>query len=211
MCLIDHAILYLNLTKESNDVMWWGQLEILSKHCFSKEEVECNFAELVDLLNSDRICSLEVAWILEDITLIRDIFYFTIIIIIASILLRCNSDALTLTSAAKEKENVIAWLEEYLSFLFPILLQDSILMKSRIDSAQKKKKYIYYFCVSSLVRKMIWRLGPGPWVFESTKEEVYPCTFFRLHFVKYGEKWNKYVKRKISWQLCFLHNFNYDR
>ena len=67
----------------------------------------CNFAELVDLLNSDRICSLEVAWILEDITLIRDIFYFTIIII-ASILLRCNSDALTLTSAAKEKENGIA-------------------------------------------------------------------------------------------------------
>ena len=138
-------------------------------------------------------------------------FYFTIIIIIASILLRCNSDALTLTSAAKEKENVIAWLEEYLSFLFPILLQYSILIKSRIDYAQKKKKYIYYFCVSSLVRKMIWRLGPGPWVFEPTKEEVYPCTFFRLHFVKYGEKWNKYVKRKISWQLCFLHNFNYDR
>ena len=71
-------------------------------------EVECNFAELVDRLNSDRICSLEVAWILEDITLIRDIFYFTIIVIIASILLRCNSDALTLTSTAKEKENVIA-------------------------------------------------------------------------------------------------------
>ena len=71
-------------------------------------EVECNFAELVDLLNWDRICSLEVAWILEDITLIRDIFYFTISIIIASILLRCNSDALTLTNAAKEKENVIA-------------------------------------------------------------------------------------------------------
>ena len=130
--------------------MWWGQLEILSKHCFSKVEVECNFAELVDLLNSDRICSLEVAWIFEDITLIRDSFDF--IIIIASIPLWCNS-------AAKEKENIIAWLGEYLSFLFPILLQDSILMKSRIDSAQKKKKYIHYFCVSSLVRKMIWRLG----------------------------------------------------
>ena len=150
MCLIDHAILYLNLTKESNDVMWWGQLEILSKHCFSKVEVECNFAELVDRLNSDRICSLEVAWILEDITLIRDIFYFTIIIIV-SILLRCNSDALTLTSTAKEKENVIAWLKEYLSFLFPILLQDSILMKSRIDSAQKKKKYIYILFLCKLV------------------------------------------------------------
>ena len=124
MCLIDHAILYLNLTKESNDVMWWGQLEILSKHCFSKVEVECNFAELVDRLNSDRICSLEVAWILEDITLIRDIFYFTIIII-ASILLRCNSDALTLTSAAKEKENVITWLEEY--YLFSPLFYYKIL------------------------------------------------------------------------------------
>ena len=36
--------------------------------------VECNFAKLVDLLNSDRVCSLEVAWILEDIKLICDQF-----------------------------------------------------------------------------------------------------------------------------------------
>ena len=36
--------------------------------------MECNFAELVDLLNSDRVCSLEVAWILEDIKLICDQF-----------------------------------------------------------------------------------------------------------------------------------------
>ena len=117
MCLIDHAILYLNLTKESNDVMWWGQLEILSKHCFSKVEVECNFAELVDLLNSDRICSLEVAWILEDITLIRDIFYFTISIIIASILLRYNSDALTLTNAAKKKKRMSLQKKKRMSLL----------------------------------------------------------------------------------------------
>ena len=36
--------------------------------------MECNFAELVDLLNSYRVCSLEVAWILEDIKLIYDQF-----------------------------------------------------------------------------------------------------------------------------------------
>ena len=41
---------------------------------FSHMQVECNFAELVDLLNSDRICSLEVAWILEDIAIIKDSF-----------------------------------------------------------------------------------------------------------------------------------------
>ena len=39
-------------------------------------QVESNFAELVDLLNSDRICSLEVAWILEDIAIIKDSFNF---------------------------------------------------------------------------------------------------------------------------------------
>ena len=38
--------------------------------------VECNFAELVDLLNLDRIYYLEVAWIIEDIGLIRDSFSF---------------------------------------------------------------------------------------------------------------------------------------
>ena len=37
-------------------------------------EVECNFAELVDFLNSEIICSLEAAWILEDISLISDSF-----------------------------------------------------------------------------------------------------------------------------------------
>ena len=43
---------------------------------FLKVEEECNLAKLVDLLNFDRICSLEVAWILEDINLIRDSFDF---------------------------------------------------------------------------------------------------------------------------------------
>lgn len=58
---------------------------------FSKVEVECNFTKLVDLLNSDRICSLKVAWILEDISIIRDNFVF---ISFVSISLRCNHVAL---------------------------------------------------------------------------------------------------------------------
>ena len=41
-----------------------------------KVEEECNLAELVDLLNLDKICLLEVAWILEDINWIRDSFDF---------------------------------------------------------------------------------------------------------------------------------------
>ncbi|XP_065636892.1 cytochrome P450 76C2-like [Quercus suber] len=68
---------------------------------FSQVQVECNFAELVDLLNSDRICSLEVAWILEDISIIKDSFNF---ISFSSIPLRCNRAALALANAAKEKE-----------------------------------------------------------------------------------------------------------
>ena len=43
---------------------------------FLKVEEECNLAELVDLLNFDRICLLEVARILEDINWIRDSFDF---------------------------------------------------------------------------------------------------------------------------------------
>ena len=38
--------------------------------------MECNFAELVDLLNSDKVCSLEAARIIEDISLIRVSFSF---------------------------------------------------------------------------------------------------------------------------------------
>ena len=85
---------------------------------FSKVEVECNFAELVDFINSDRICSLEAAWILEDISLISDSFHF---ISFTSIPLQCNRAALALGSARKEKEKVIVWLEECPYFLFPII------------------------------------------------------------------------------------------
>ena len=44
--------------------------------------MECYFIELVDLLNSERICSLVVVWILEDIKLICEqfvsIFFVTV-------------------------------------------------------------------------------------------------------------------------------------
>ncbi|KAL0013847.1 hypothetical protein SO802_000916 [Lithocarpus litseifolius] len=88
---------------------------------FSYVQVESNFAELVDLLNSDRICSLEVAWILEDIAIIKDSFNF---ISFSSIPLRCNRAALALANAAKEKEEVIVLLEECPSFFFPIVQSD---------------------------------------------------------------------------------------
>lgn len=58
---------------------------------FLKLYVECKFAELMDLLISDRICSLEVAWILEDINLIKDSFAF---ISFHNTPLRCNRAAL---------------------------------------------------------------------------------------------------------------------
>ena len=85
---------------------------------FSKVKVECNFAELVELLNSDRICSLEVAWTLEDISCIRESF---VIISFSSIPLRCNHAVLALASAAKEEEDAIVWLEECPSFSFLIV------------------------------------------------------------------------------------------
>ena len=71
---------------------------------FSKVQLEYNFMELVDLLNSNRTCSLEVAWIFEDISIIRDSFIF---ISFTSTLLRCNCAALALANAAKEKEEAI--------------------------------------------------------------------------------------------------------
>ena len=43
---------------------------------FSQVQVECNFAEVMELLISDKICSLEVAWILKDIAIIKDSFNF---------------------------------------------------------------------------------------------------------------------------------------
>ena len=51
-------------------------LQFFQSTSFYKVEMECNFAEPVDLLNSNRICPPEVAWILEDITLIIDNFVF---------------------------------------------------------------------------------------------------------------------------------------
>ena len=83
--------------------------------------VECNFAELVDLLNSDRVCSLEVAWILEDIKLICVQF---VSISFVSVPMKCNRAALALANAAKENEEVIVWLEECPSFLFLIIQHD---------------------------------------------------------------------------------------
>ena len=41
--------------------------------------VECNFAKLLDLLNSDKVFSLEAARIIEDISLIR-VFFFLLIV-----------------------------------------------------------------------------------------------------------------------------------
>ena len=87
--------------------------------------VECNFVELVDLLNSDRACCLEAAWIIEDISLIRDSFSF-ISFDGNSIPLRCNRAALTLAGAAKENDVAIIWLEECFSFIFLIVQHDFI-------------------------------------------------------------------------------------
>ena len=72
---------------------------------FSKVQFECNFTELVDLLNSNRTCSLEVAWIFEDISIIRDSFIF---ISFTSTLLRYNHATLALANATKEKDETIA-------------------------------------------------------------------------------------------------------
>ena len=90
---------------------------------FDKFMLECNFAEHVNLLNSDKILCLEVAWIIEDIGLIRDSFSF---ISFHSIPLQCNHAALALASAAKENEKAIIWLEECPYFFFPIVQSDLI-------------------------------------------------------------------------------------
>ena len=88
---------------------------------FSNIIVECNFAELMDLLNSDRVCSSEVAWILEDIKLICDQF---VSISFVSIPMKCNRAALALANAAKENKEAVVCLEECPSFLFPIVQHD---------------------------------------------------------------------------------------
>ena len=55
-----------------------------------------------------------MAWILEDIAIIKDSFNF---ISFSSIPLRCHRSALALANAAKEKEKVIVWFKEYSSSL----------------------------------------------------------------------------------------------
>ena len=69
--------------------------------CFSKVIVESNFAELEDFINSNRIYSLEVAWILEDIKLLCEQF---ISIFFVSVPLKCNRATLVLASVAKKNE-----------------------------------------------------------------------------------------------------------
>ena len=74
------------------------------------------------------------------------VLFFIIIFFFHSIPLRCNRAALALSNASKEKEEAIVWLEEYPSFLFPIIEHKFSKIKSTIVSSQKKKKiYIYIY------------------------------------------------------------------
>ena len=109
----------LNLLCTAATVMRLALL-FCQNNSFYNVMVECNF---VELLNSDRICCLEAAWIIEDIGLIRDSFSF---ISFHSIPLRCNRATLALVSAAKENEEAIIWLKECPSFFFPIVQSDLI-------------------------------------------------------------------------------------
>ena len=59
----------------------------------------------MDHLNSDKVCPLKVAWILEDINLISESFPS---ISFLSVPFKCNRAALALTSYAKEKEEVFS-------------------------------------------------------------------------------------------------------
>ena len=72
--------------------------------CFSKVIIESNFAERVDFINSDRICTLEEAWILEDIKLICEQFVSISFVFVP---LKCNCASLALASTAKENEEAI--------------------------------------------------------------------------------------------------------
>ena len=86
--------------------------------CFSKVIVESDFAKPVDFINSDRICTLEVAWILEDVKLICKQF---VSISFVSVPLKYNRAALALASVTKENAKTIIWLEKCPSFLFSIV------------------------------------------------------------------------------------------
>ena len=118
-------------------------------------QVECNFAELVDLLNSDRICSLEVTWILEDISIIKDSL---VLISFSSIHLHCNCAALALANGTKVKEDVIIWLEKCPSFLFLIVqsdLHNKIYYRFYYKKNKKIKirvnKHLFSFTLISLI------------------------------------------------------------
>ena len=64
--------------------------------------------------------------------------------------MRCNRAALALSNASKEKEEAIVWLEEYPSFLFPIIQHKFSKIKSTIVSSQKKKNiYIYIYALKA--------------------------------------------------------------
>ena len=77
------------------------------------------------------------------------VLFFIIIIFFHSIPLRCNHAALALSNASKEKEEAIVWLEEYPSFLFPIIQHKFSKIKSTIVSSQKKKKNIYIYALKA--------------------------------------------------------------
>ena len=99
-----------------------------------------NFLNSVDFLNNDRNCSLQI-----DEDNISNSFSFLFFFYLISIPLRCNHAALALVSVAKEKEEVIIWLEECHSFLFPIIqhyfcINNKVYYRFCSQKKQKKKK-----------------------------------------------------------------------
>ena len=90
------------------------------KHTQSRVDSFAVLAELVELLNSDRICSLRLTGYLKTSFSLGIVLFCFLFFLITfySILLRCKCVALTLASAAKEKEEVIGWLKECPLFFF---------------------------------------------------------------------------------------------
>lgn len=125
-----------NFTLFGQQLLLCKRLVFCPNNGFSNVIVECNFAKLVDFLNSDRIFYLEVVvWILEDIKLICEQVVSKSFV---SVPLRCNRFALALASAIKKNEEVIIWLEECPSFFFPIVKHDIKWIKSTIISYKNK-------------------------------------------------------------------------
>ena len=60
------------------------------------------------------------------------LFFFLFFFFFHSIPLQCNRAALALSNVAKEKDKAIVWLEEYPSFLFPIIQHKFSKIKSTI-------------------------------------------------------------------------------